>query len=131
MHKCDNCGRETDAEEHAATGIILCADCATRRPASSGAEMIAFERQRQVDVEGYKSAHDDLYELGELAQAAACYLEAEDARAGVFGWPLSPVSWKPKDRIRNLVRAGALIAAEIDRLNRREALLKSGVAPHG
>jgi hypothetical protein len=31
-------------------------------------------------------------------------------------WPWSFEWWKPKDRIRNLVRAGALIAAEIDRL---------------
>ena len=33
-------------------------------------------------------------------------------------WPWSDKWWKPKDKIRDLVRAGALIAAEIDRLQR-------------
>jgi hypothetical protein len=37
-------------------------------------------------------------------------------------WPWDESWWKPGDRIRELAKAGALIAAEIDRLNRIAAM---------
>ena len=40
---------------------------------SEGIRLIAAERQRQVDVEGWTPAHDDEHDEGELAIAAACY----------------------------------------------------------
>jgi hypothetical protein len=89
----------------------------------SGIELIAAERQRQINEEGWTLEHDATHRYGELAIAAACYaVEGTDASVewpdSDSGWPWAPKDWKPKDEISNLVRAGALIAAEIDRLQR-------------
>jgi hypothetical protein len=83
----------------------------------SGIERIAAERQRQIDAEGWTAYHDDKHEYGELLEAAACYLGVGDPV-----WPWQPESFRPVGNpIRNLEKAGALIAAEIDRLERRAA----------
>jgi len=78
---------------------------------SKGVDLIAAERKRQVEVEGWNPRHD-LREhcSGELAQAAACYATGRSE-----WWPWCDEDYKPKDRLSDLVRAGALIAAEIDR----------------
>lgn len=90
-----------------------------------GAALIAAERLRQVSVEGWTPAHDDGHEGNELLQAAVWYLDngAEfDFGLSLPPWPWEPAAWKPSDdRVRQLVKAGALIAAEIDRLKRRDA----------
>lgn len=88
-----------------------------------GIELIAAERQRQIEQEGWTPEHDAEHGKGELAEAAACYAMPERARqTGVSDllWPWDEKWWKPtpNDRIRELVKAGALIAAEIDRLQR-------------
>lgn len=93
----------------------------------TGIELIAEERQRQIDVEGWTSEHDDAYKYEELAIAASIYADAPGRRELYgfkeipVGWPWSDPWWKPtpNDRIRELVKAGALIAAEIDRLQRK------------
>ncbi len=92
----------------------------------SGTELIAEERQRQIYVEGYTAVHDDQHRGGEIAHAGACYAAAEITRSinknnsapGL--WPWDREWWKPApdNRVRELVKAGALIAAEIDRLQR-------------
>ena len=80
----------------------------------SGIELIAKERQRQIEAEGWTPEHDDQHVHGELADAAACYVDGNPV-----GWPWDEKWWKPSsDPIRNLAKAGALIAAEIDRLQR-------------
>ena len=90
----------------------------------TGAERIAAERQRQIDREGWTPEHDDEHTGMELTYAARCYAEVAAWAAGPgIGpsreWPFDNESWKPSgDRIRDLERAGALIAAEIDRLQR-------------
>ncbi len=99
-----------------------------------GASLIADERVRQIDAEGWTAAHDDLHDECELLDAALCYsgvagsqildgdggAEAKEMMLG--GWPWDRAWWKPSsDPIRNLVKAGALIAAEIDRLQRKAA----------
>lgn len=93
----------------------------------SGAELIAAERQRQIDVESYAPDRDDRYTHGELVNAAAAYMHARNATsarrglgmAELCGWPWSVRSFRiDDDPVRNLVKAGALIAAEIDRLQR-------------
>ena len=87
----------------------------------TGVELIAEERQRQVDVEGWTEKHDDLHTNGQIAEAARCYLEGRNTAASrmIVGWPWLEKWWKPsKDPVRNLVKAGALIAAEIDRIQR-------------
>ena len=94
---------------------------------TSGIEAIAAERQRQIEAEGWTPGHDDTHDRGELARAAACYalhaaLRDHDraVTADPSLWPWSLAWWKPRDRRADLVRAGALIAAEIDRLDRME-----------
>ena len=99
----------------------------------TGIELIAAERRGQVEREGYRAIHDDGHDLGELSQAAAAYAKVASANtrgatAEEFDaymmvaegeWPFEEDSWKPSDDpIRNLIKAGALIAAEIDRLRR-------------
>lgn len=108
----------------------------------SGVELIAEERERQVTAEGWTPEHDDCHYGGDLAIAAACYamperlyVERRNVLGPVFAdpWPWADSKDKRKDasnhpdaiptegseRIRMLVRAGALLAAEIDRLQRR------------
>lgn len=84
-----------------------------------GAQLISKERNRQLKVEGWSADHDDDHSDGELVDAAVCYARCEDdEKPTPREWPWDSCWWKPKGRIRNLVRAGALIAAEIDRLQR-------------
>lgn len=91
----------------------------------TGVELIADERQRQVSEEGWTAEHDKEHDSGQLALAAACYAlgrcagsETDEKSALFKHWPFSFLWWKPTpdDRIKELVKAGALIAAEIDRL---------------
>lgn len=86
-------------------------------------DLIKTERLRQIDEEGYHEDHDDKHEEGELALMAAAYAlssggernkEALDAVISILQWDV-----KPKDRVRDLVRAGALILAELERVLRR------------
>ena len=85
------------------------------------------ERRRQIEQEGWTPEHDDRHAQGQMAGAAVCYL-VEDiphwARLEAQGcyWPWDAAWWKPGDNRRNLVKAGALILAEIERLDRAAAL---------
>lgn len=94
------------------------------RQAVGALDLIAAERQRQVVELGFSAQRDDAYALGELSLAASAYAAAEDQRA----WHGDPDSFKPatddtpESRIRELVKAGALIIAEIERLQRLQAM---------
>lgn len=124
----------------------------------AGIDLIREERVRQVTQEGWTPEHDEQHEDGELALAACCYASPEplfiQRRPNHFDdpWPdwwdyqwdkrqrdedeeLIPNEQLPTaQRIRNLVKAGALIAAEIDRLDRErfnDALEKAQQHPKG
>lgn len=88
--------------------------------------MIAAERERQLSAEGWTPEHDDEHGDDQLAIAAGCYVMSAWHGDSVCPnmWPWESAAWKPKDRIRNLIRAGALIAAEIDRLQRLRASIE-------
>lgn len=116
----------------------------------TGAELIAKERARQVSAEGYDAEHDDCHGDGELAWAAVCYAAPERVyrmgtqdRSIVFGdpWPwdedddrrtfmgdepFDNCELPDADRIDLLVKAGSLIAAEIDRLKREQERSQDG-----
>lgn len=77
--------------------------------------------ERQIEVEGWTPEHDDAHTQMEMAEAAAVYvLEAANwsfKQTSGF-WPWSSEWFKPTDARRDLVKAGALILAEIERLDR-------------
>nr|WP_313037315.1 hypothetical protein [Achromobacter ruhlandii] len=90
---------------------------------TAAARDVLAERQRQINVEGWTPEHDDQYTAGDMAAAAACY--ANQGRyhypePGLPGpkWPWAAEWWKPSTYRRNLEKAGALILAEIERLDR-------------
>ena len=95
--------------------------------------MIVVERLRQVEGEGYTAEHDTQWNKNQMIEAAISYAIAGTERNEVITdegetvyidslWPWRLLHFKPKeDPIRNLVVAGALIAAEIDRLLRLRA----------
>jgi hypothetical protein len=88
---------------------------------------IAVERQRQVEDEGWTAEHDDQHTEDELAKVAALYAMPHRTRSNYIiarVWPRmwSRMKWwkpSPQDRIKELTKAGALIVAEIDRLERQ------------
>lgn len=88
---------------------------------------VQAERRRQITAEGWTPEHDDLYCAAELPRAAAAYIlnGANDEAPAI--WPFSAKWWKPRDARSNYVRAGALILAEIERLDRAAAAGKEGV----
>jgi hypothetical protein len=110
---------------------------------SAAAADIIAERRRQMLVEGWTLEHDDQHEGGQMALAAASYAIVSTGEPEVYAsvsrvpcapgfkagwingaklfWPWSDKWWKPKSRREDLVRAGALILAEIERLDRLEA----------
>ena len=96
----------------------------------TGTKLIEEERQRQILQEGWTPENDDQHTQGELSAAAGSYalcaslIEQGKPPHGRFPgmWPFSQEWWKPSENnVRNLVKAGALIAAEIDRLQRKDA----------
>lgn len=99
---------------------------------TEGSELIAAERKRQVEGEGYTAEHDKGH-AAELIAAGVAYAKAADSEArwpemgpspypvdedtGQHYFPWAPAYWKPTgDPVRDLVKAGALIAAAIDSL---------------
>lgn len=104
-----------------------------------GIELIAEERQRQIEVEDYSQQHDSQHRTSEFIYAAITY--AESAKRGVISHEMGDDneieimvrkndlrhifpwgdSFKPSTDIRDLVKAGALIAAAIDKLQLEES----------
>lgn len=90
----------------------------------TGLDLIAAERKRQIEEEGYSPQNDSKYTFNQLSRAGASYALPEQDRLYHNGskspvtWPFGPEWWKPSpgDRKRELVKAGALIAAELDRM---------------
>lgn len=93
---------------------------------TKAARDVLAERKRQIEAEGWTPDHDDEHKGGGMAFAAAAYAVHADAGPALTGtlwrWTGWALKWlKPKDRRSNLVRAGALILAELERLDRAEA----------
>jgi hypothetical protein len=100
--------------------------------ATTALQDVMTERYRQMMVEGWTAKHDDEHASGGMAIAAACYALADRAQplslmtvklGKLWEWTGWASHWfKPKDQRSNLIRAGALILAEIERLDRVRAL---------
>lgn len=95
---------------------------------SQAIDDVLAERRRQIEIECWTPKRDDAHGKGELLLAAKAYfahatnraLSLPDGdRAGVpFQWPWDRKWWKPKNPRQDLVRAGALALAEIERIKR-------------
>jgi len=109
----------------------------------TGIELIADERHRQVNEEGWTPEHDDAHTDASMAMVAALYAapvnlyertknwEGVEIHTDPWPWktivddmvPIKLNAWDNRrihDEKRRLVIAGALIAAELDRINRTE-----------
>lgn len=95
---------------------------------------VIAERERQQSSKGYSIAHDDEYEQNELIRAANGYLSHVVERSWTYKeldedtyqsdevpdfWPWDDSYWNPKNPRQDLVRAAALIIAEIERIDRK------------
>ena len=105
-------------------------DHAASRPSAMGEVItdIVAERKRQIEAKGWTPEHDDGHDNGELSLAAAIYAIPYDCPCitqedfiGLHmaleigcGWDIKP----EPDKRRRLVKAAALIIAEIERLDR-------------
>ncbi|MEM5449881.1 hypothetical protein [Paraburkholderia guartelaensis] len=99
---------------------LLASHPAVQRKSDAERDVLA-ERARQIAQEGWTPEHDDKYRDHEMSCAAACYAMytlAYPAGDPPPAWPWAPDWWKPTTHRRNLVKAAALLLAEIDRLDR-------------
>jgi hypothetical protein len=89
----------------------------------SGMELIRVERQRQI-AKGYTPEYDQRWKKWELRAAADNYLDAhrirwnERLKGGPnrkWKWPVEKWTPSPDDRVRELIVAGALYLAEVER----------------
>lgn len=120
--------RRTCRDDLRAALASVAPDTATPGEAD-GAALIAAERQRQIDAEGYTPEHDWHHSRQEFVDAAEAYLTHASGMAAsecLLGWPWDAPSFKPSDTRRDLVKAGALIAAAIDRRAASSADDKAG-----
>lgn len=106
---------------------------------SKAAMDVLAERRRQVEAEGWTAEHDDAWDRGELTKAAMNYAATAavnitlgangELEAGgrplmysPYSWPWAPMWFKSGTVRRMLVKAAALILAEIERLDRKHDL---------
>jgi hypothetical protein len=112
---------EEEALLHGSAGAVL--------------EELRAERTRQVEEEGFNPKHDEAHQVDELTLAAAAYAFSaakvhtalaphwrHSVREWILQhlWPWWAEDFKPKSPRRDLVRAGALIVAAIERLDRED-----------
>lgn len=140
---CKRCGDQIQHDN--ADGEDLCEACTNRNTpvapvspdATGAARDVLAERRRQVSAEGWTPEHDDKHSSGQLAYAASVYAlcaASSDADRSVMDefrtynsvpfrirnrWPWDESWLKPTNRRRDLVKAAALILAEIERLDRK------------
>ena len=89
---------------------------------------VLSERLRQITVEGHTAEADDLYTTGQLADAASalaawahiCNMPLIECTVVPALWPWGQETWKPGAQRGMLIKAGALILAELERLDRLE-----------
>lgn len=104
-------------------------DAARWNDLSPAAHDMLAERQRQISTEGWAPEHDDKYKPGELLMAADSYIswncgEYEPGSVPI-NWPWKLEWFKPTTERRNLEKAGALILAEMDRIDRASTIAQA------
>jgi hypothetical protein len=105
---------------------------------TAAAHDVLVERSRQILDEGFNLSGDDAYQARDLALAASCYALAagqlkDDQRCQIgappAAWPWAKSWWKPTVPRRDLIKAGALILAEIERIDRKNLDDLDGLEP--
>ena len=117
-------GRDAVLEEAAAMQmeLALYRDAYGAQAPTEATIDVLDERQRQISGEGWTTERDDKCRDCELARAAATYAlcvtpdQIKVCDAPVWPWPMH--WWKPTTYRRNIVKAAALLIAEIERLDR-------------
>ena len=98
----------------------------SRGPTQAVLDVLA-ERRRQIETEGWTPLHDDAHDVGDLSSAAMGYAQSAACQLSHDGltlegtplfWPWEASWFKPSTARRDLIKAGALILAEIERLDR-------------
>lgn len=98
----------------------------SRDPTQAVLDVLA-ERRRQIETEGWTPLHDDAHDVGDLSSAAMGYAQSAACQLSHDGltlegtplfWPWEASWFKPSTARRDLIKAGALILAEIERLDR-------------
>lgn len=132
--------RLMDDDDWKTADRLLIGTCvAMAEHASRAALDVQTERRRQVEAEGWSPEHDDEHASDEIAAFACLYAMPPAARdwdasstgyGETLGQAILPENWQPKlgDRRRELVKAGALILAEIERLDRQAGAAQGGHA---
>lgn len=113
---CPHCNVEIELYEEDATPAAV-----TAPDLSAAGRDVLAERRRQVSAEGWTPQHDDNCTKYELPWAAVCYALTHNMTTPTnlpASWPWAGKWWKPTTERRNLIKAGALILAEIERLDR-------------
>ncbi|HGE6881281.1 TPA: hypothetical protein ACGB1E_004381 [Citrobacter amalonaticus] len=96
------------------------------RALSQAATDVLAERHRQVTTEGWTPEHDDQYGKSQLLWASSCYVlnTIQPFNRIPMDWPWDSRWWKPTNPRRDLVKAGALVLAEIERIDRAAGIGK-------
>lgn len=140
--KCLHCGHTGEMDARGEDSDVEWDECESSSKENLAIFDVLNERKRQIEQKQYSPEHDDKYDQNELIRAASSYLNHVVGRHWVcesksFGvnvyqseeapdlWPWDSDFWKPKNPRRDLVRAAALIIAEIEKIDRnieREAV---------
>lgn len=85
----------------------------------TGLEQITEERVKQITKYGYTAFHDSGYQNQELLFGALTYLMCaiSGKDTGLQYWPFEQQYFHSEGYVESLKKAGAFIAAELDRLN--------------
>lgn len=117
-------GEQASIEVNASIFISVLTEALASRNGSQALQDVAAERQRQISAEGWGIEHDDEHAPGQLSDAGGCYalnaFEDDKMREGYEPdwWPWERHWYKPGTPRRDLVKAAALIIAEIEHLDR-------------
>ncbi len=83
----------------------------------TGVELIAIEREEQIKKHGFTKQHDaDTHYEGNIVEVVKVVLANKEAKDFPLGWERFSGKMSKKTYKEKLIIAGALLAAEIDRL---------------
>ena len=79
--------------------------------------LVKEEREKQINKHGYTTTHDRQCPRKAVLYGALAYLNSViySPAIGIEDWPFEEESFKPEGNVNNLVKAAAMIIAEIDK----------------